>query len=267
MWRAVAVMGAGVRGSVAPRTGGVAARWLAAAPAATAATTSPTSKTPATTSTTPTTAQTPLKLPKVRGSRSIKAASERLLRMGVLPLERYPDRSVERARVREKWQTALAVLPTRLMGGFSYGRRGPQPQPLKRLREHVFRSEEWEVSPKKLNWLAHLVRGMTVSEALLQLTYSNKARSWEVASALRKALFEAEGRMKLGAENLVVGQAHIASRIIGKMPEIMGRGRTGVRTRRAARIVFHLYEHPRLVPGFTSSKLRLRSGQTAVVRR
>lgn len=143
----------------------------------------------------------------------------------------------------------------RLPGRRPYPVRGPGPMPERRLKEIVYATGELSISPRKLNLVAELIRGLTVKDALLQLQYSQKRISKPVLQAVNEAVDKAKKMIKLDRDDLVVGQAYVGGRILGKKPDIQGRGRTGTIIKRVSKLKLHLYEHPNLVPGFASKSL------------
>jgi ribosomal protein L22 len=134
-----------------------------------------------------------------------------------------------------------------------YPARGPGPMPPKRLREVTQKLEDQTLPASKLNLVARLIRKMPVEEARAQLRYSDKAISKNVLLTLDRAINKAKSMHKLTAPELIVGEAYVCGRIMGKKPDFMGRGRTGVITKRQSDLVIKLYEHPALVEGFVST--------------
>lgn len=60
------------------------------------------------------------------------------------------------------------------------------------------------MSPKKVRWVAALVRGMKVDAALVQLNYLNKAAKKPVIKLLNSAIANAEHNFNLKRENLFI---------------------------------------------------------------
>lgn len=84
------------------------------------------------------------------------------------------------------------------------------------------------ISPRKLNLVAALIRGMTVSEALVQLTFSSRRIADDVKKALQSAIANAENNHQLDVDNLVVKEAYVGKSIVMKRFHTRARGR-GVR--------------------------------------
>lgn len=84
------------------------------------------------------------------------------------------------------------------------------------------------VSPRKLNLVAGLIRGMKVSEALVQLTFSSRRIADDVKKALQSAIANAENNHQLDVDNLIVKEAYVGKSIVMKRFHTRARGR-GVR--------------------------------------
>src|SRR6516162_3389354 len=83
------------------------------------------------------------------------------------------------------------------------------------------------VSPQKLNLLAQLIRGKSVSKALADLEFSHKRISVEVKKALESAIANAENNHELDVDDLVVAQAYVGNGMILKRFSARARGRAG----------------------------------------
>lgn len=84
------------------------------------------------------------------------------------------------------------------------------------------------ISPRKLNLVAGLIRGMKVSDALVQLTFSSRRIADDVKKALQSAIANAENNHQLDVDNLVVKEAYVGKSIVMKRFHTRARGR-GVR--------------------------------------
>jgi large subunit ribosomal protein L22 len=82
------------------------------------------------------------------------------------------------------------------------------------------------VSPRKLNLLAQMIRGMHVSKALSALQFSQKRVAVEVQKALLSAIANAENNHNLDVDNLIVNQAIVGRDFVLKrfLPCAKGRG-------------------------------------------
>lgn len=81
------------------------------------------------------------------------------------------------------------------------------------------------VSPIKLNYVARLIRGLPVSEALTQLTFSSRRISDDVKKALQSAVANAENNHNLNVDSLVVKEAYVGKSIVMKRFHARARGR------------------------------------------
>lgn len=82
-------------------------------------------------------------------------------------------------------------------------------------------------SPRKLNLVAGLIRGMNVSNALVQLTFSEKRIAGEVKKALQSAIANAENNHNLNVDALYVKEAFVGKNIVMKRFHTRARGRSG----------------------------------------
>ena len=83
------------------------------------------------------------------------------------------------------------------------------------------------VSPQKLNLLAQLIRGKSVSKALADLEFSRKRISVEVKKALESAIANAENNHELDVDDLVVAEAYVGKDMVMKRFSPRARGRAG----------------------------------------
>lgn len=82
------------------------------------------------------------------------------------------------------------------------------------------------VSPQKLNLVAALIRGMDVSAALTQLTFSRKRISVDVKKALQSAIANAENNHNLNVDSLFVKEAFVGKNLVMKRMHTRGRGKS-----------------------------------------
>ena len=82
------------------------------------------------------------------------------------------------------------------------------------------------VSPRKLNLVAALIRGMGVGKASDVLSFSRKRIALDVRKTLMSAVANAENNHSMDIDNLVVTQAHVGQGIVMKRfsPRAKGRG-------------------------------------------
>ena len=83
-----------------------------------------------------------------------------------------------------------------------------------------------KISPQKLNLVAGVIRGMKVSEALTQLTFSKKRVAEEVKKGLQSAIANAENNHNLDVDSLYVKEAYVGKNIVMKRMHTRGRGRS-----------------------------------------
>jgi large subunit ribosomal protein L22 len=81
-------------------------------------------------------------------------------------------------------------------------------------------------SPRKLNLLAQLIRGMRVSDALDTLAFSKKRAAKDVHKLVMSAISNAENNHGLDIDGLVVSEAYVGKALMLKrmMPRARGRG-------------------------------------------
>src|SRR5204862_131234 len=81
------------------------------------------------------------------------------------------------------------------------------------------------ISPRKLNELATIIRGMKASKALAELTFSRRRIAKDVKKTLESAIANAENNHDLDINNLVVAEAWVGKNLVMKrfMPGARGR--------------------------------------------
>ena len=82
------------------------------------------------------------------------------------------------------------------------------------------------ISPRKLNLVAGLIRGMSVSQALTQLSFSGKRVANDVRKALQSAIANAENNHNLNVDALYVKEAHVGKNLVMKRFHTRGRGKS-----------------------------------------
>ena len=104
----------------------------------------------------------------------------------------------------------------------------------KAKRERVLRDNEARAvlrmvrtSPRKLNLVAQMIRGKTVSAALADLEFSQKRISGAVRKTLESAIANAENNHQLDVDNLIVAEAHVGKALVMKRFRPRARGRVG----------------------------------------
>jgi len=81
------------------------------------------------------------------------------------------------------------------------------------------------VSPIKLNYIAKLIRGMKVENALTQLAFSNKRIAGDVRKAVQSAVANAENNSNLNVDELVISEAWVGKSLVMKRMHTRARGR------------------------------------------
>lgn len=81
------------------------------------------------------------------------------------------------------------------------------------------------VSPIKLNYVARMIRGMKVENALVQLAFSSKRIAVDVRKALQSAIANAENNFNLNVDDLIVSEAWVGKSLVMKRMHTRARGR------------------------------------------
>ena len=82
-------------------------------------------------------------------------------------------------------------------------------------------------SPRKLNLVAQLIRGMKASDALNQLSFSRRGIARDVRKVLLSAVANAENNHDLDVDRLVVAEASVGKSLVMKRFRARARGRAG----------------------------------------
>jgi large subunit ribosomal protein L22 len=82
-------------------------------------------------------------------------------------------------------------------------------------------------SPRKLNLVAQLIRGLRAEQALNQLTFNRRRVAREVKKVLMSAIANAENNHDLDVDRLVVAEASVGKSLVMKRFRPRARGRAG----------------------------------------
>ena len=80
-------------------------------------------------------------------------------------------------------------------------------------------------SPRKLNLVAGMIRGLKAEQALNALTFSKRRIAGEVKKVLESAIANAENNHQLDVDQLVVAEAHVGKALMMKRFHARARGR------------------------------------------
>ena len=80
-------------------------------------------------------------------------------------------------------------------------------------------------SPRKLDLVAGLIRGMSAGRAVTALAFSRKRVAIEVQKTLKSAIANAENNHNLDVDRLVVSEAFVGKRFVMKRLHPRARGR------------------------------------------
>ena len=83
------------------------------------------------------------------------------------------------------------------------------------------------ISPRKLNEVATIIRGLKVDKALAELTFSRRRSAGTVKKTLESAIANAENNHDLDINQLVVAEAHVGKNLVMKRWTPRARGRVG----------------------------------------
>lgn len=82
------------------------------------------------------------------------------------------------------------------------------------------------VSPRKLNLVAAMIRGLPASQALATLTFSKRRIAQQVKKSLDSAIANAENNHHLDVDRLVVSVAEVGRSAVMRRFHARGRGRS-----------------------------------------
>ncbi|NDF12129.1 MAG: 50S ribosomal protein L22 [Proteobacteria bacterium] len=91
--------------------------------------------------------------------------------------------------------------------------------------EALAKARSLRVSPRKLNLVAQLIRGMSAKEALAQLKFNRKAIAKDVLKVVESAIANAENNQNLDVDRLYVKEATVGKSIVMKRFHTRARGR------------------------------------------
>jgi large subunit ribosomal protein L22 len=80
-------------------------------------------------------------------------------------------------------------------------------------------------SPRKLNLVAGMIRGLKAEQALNALTFSKRRIAVEVKKVLESAIANAENNHQLDVDQLIVAEAHVGKALMMKRFHARARGR------------------------------------------
>jgi large subunit ribosomal protein L22 len=83
------------------------------------------------------------------------------------------------------------------------------------------------VSPRKLNLVAQMIRGMKAEQALNQLRFNRRQIAHDVRKVLLSAIANAENNHDLDVDRLVVAEASVGKSLVMKRIRPRARGRAG----------------------------------------
>jgi large subunit ribosomal protein L22 len=82
-------------------------------------------------------------------------------------------------------------------------------------------------SPRKLNLVAQLIRGMKAADAVNQLSFSRRGIARDVKKVLLSAIANAENNHDLDVDRLEVSEASVGKSLVMKRFRARARGRAG----------------------------------------
>ncbi|MDD4519656.1 MAG: 50S ribosomal protein L22 [Alphaproteobacteria bacterium] len=82
-------------------------------------------------------------------------------------------------------------------------------------------------SPQKLNIVATMIRGMGVSRAISELSFSKRRVATHVKKVLLSAIANAENNHSLDVDRLYVAEAYVGKSMVMKRYKPMAKGRAG----------------------------------------
>ena len=94
-------------------------------------------------------------------------------------------------------------------------------------REQVCRTPMMKVSTKRLNMIGHLIKGLDVEDAMLQLMFLKRDHCEEVLWAIQEGCKIAKEIQKVDPRSLYVAWAYVCRGVYTKKIDIKGRGRSG----------------------------------------
>lgn len=92
--------------------------------------------------------------------------------------------------------------------------------------EALAKARSLRVSPRKLNLVAQLIRGLSAKEALAQLKFSRKAIAKDVRKVVESAVANAENNHNLDVDRLFIKEASVGKSLVMKRMHTRARGRS-----------------------------------------
>ena len=83
------------------------------------------------------------------------------------------------------------------------------------------------VSPRKLNLVAQMIRGIPVEKARRYLAFSPKRIAQDVLKVLNSAIANAQNNQGLNAHRLVVDEATVGRALVMRRLDVRGRSKSG----------------------------------------
>ena len=104
-----------------------------------------------------------------------------------------------------------------------------KPKAERRLADNEAKAyaRQLRVSPRKLNLVAGLIRGMNVGDAVAELSFSKRRIALDVRKVLEAAVGNAENNHQLDVDRLYVAEATVGRGLIMKRFRARARGRVG----------------------------------------
>ena len=103
-------------------------------------------------------------------------------------------------------------------------------------------NKQIKTSPQKLNLVAAMIRGKTVSEAETMLSFSKRRVAGEVKKTLQSAVANAENNHSLDVDRLVVAEAYVGKSLVLRRFRARARGRVGKILKKFSRITIVVRE-------------------------
>lgn len=98
------------------------------------------------------------------------------------------------------------------------------------------------VSPRKLNLIAGLIRGMDVARADAQLQFSKRRIAGDVLKCLRSAVANAENNYGMDIDNLFIYQTYVGKAGVMKRTRARAKGRSARINKFLSNLVIQLKE-------------------------
>jgi len=83
-----------------------------------------------------------------------------------------------------------------------------------------------QTTPRKLNLVAQMIRGLDAQPALAALTFSKKRAAQDVRKVLQAAIANAENNHSLDVDRLFVAEAYVGDSLVMKRFMARGRGKS-----------------------------------------